>query len=186
MNINSNEFAQMYTRLYKVVFYFVILKLNSPEDAKDIASEVFLTAFRTWKEMPENDDICKKYLLITAKARVIDHFRLHHTNFSVNSARKFAVSDADQDEGSFFDNISSDEPLPEYHFEQAETRGEAMKMLNLVSGSDRDLLISRYIQDLSYKEIAEVYDIKEQTARKKVERALIKIQEQLKVAKVNK
>jgi RNA polymerase sigma-70 factor, ECF subfamily len=176
MTINSNEFSQMYTRLYKTVYYFVLFKINNPEEAKDIASEVFMTAFRTWGEMPENDEMCKKYLIVTAKSRIIDFYRRHHTNFSVNSTQKRFIenSEGSEDE-SFFERIASDEPLPETYFAKSEDSQSAIKLLNLVDGSDRQVLISRYIEDMTYKEMSEVYEMKEQSLRKKVERALEKI-----------
>lgn len=180
MNLDPANFEQIYNKWYKSVYYFVLFKIRDEEQSKDIASEVFLTAMRSWKEIPQEDAECRKRLFIIARSRTIDLFRSAHHNRSVSGLS------SGEEEGSFFDNQISDEPIPEEYFAQNEQKNLALNLLNLVSTEERDLLLSRFIEDMSYKELAEVYGMNEQALRKRVERALKKIQNNLDTTKHKK
>lgn len=180
MHLDSTRFEHIYHKWYKSVFYFVLFKIRDEEQAQDITSEVFLTALRSWKEIPEDDLECRKRLFIIAKSRTIDYFRSAHHNRSVSGLS------GNEEEDSFFDTQVSDEPLPEEYFVQNENRALVLELLNLVSPGERDLLTSRFIEDMSYKEIADVYEVNEQALRKRVERALKKIQNHLDATKHKK
>lgn len=173
MNLDSKQFEVIYSKWYKSVYYFVLFKIRDEEQSKDIVSEVFLTAMRSWKEIPQDDADCKKRLFIIAKSRTIDYYRSAHHNRSVSGLS------GNEEEDSFFDNQISEEPLPEEYFAMGESKNEALRLLNLVSPGERDLLASRFIEDLSYKELSDIYEIGEQTLRKRVERALKKIKDHL-------
>jgi RNA polymerase sigma-70 factor (ECF subfamily) len=93
------------------------------------------------------------------------------------------VSFDESDEENFFDRVASSEPLPEEYFSENESKQEVLKMLEILSPQDRDLLISRYVDDMSYKELSRVYEVSEQSLRKRVERALQKIKNHLGVGR---
>jgi RNA polymerase sigma-70 factor (ECF subfamily) len=170
MYLDSISFENMYTRWYPSIYHFVLFKIRDSEQSKDITSEVFLSALRSWKEVPEDELECRKRLFIIAKSRIIDYFRSAHHNRSVSGLS------GSGEEDSFFDNQISSEPLPEEYFAESEGKKLATELLNLVSPEERDLLVLRFIEDLSYKELVDIYEISEQALRKRVERALKKIQ----------
>jgi RNA polymerase sigma-70 factor (ECF subfamily) len=180
MNLDSRQFETVYNRWYKSVYYFIVFKIRDEEIAKDITSEVFLTAMKSWKEIPQEDERCRGYLFVIAKSRIIDYFRSAHYNRSVSG---MTVSFDESDEENFFDRVASSEPLPEEYFAENESKQEVLKMLEILSPQDRDLLISRYVDDMSYKELARVYEVSEQSLRKRVERALQKIKNHLGVGR---
>jgi RNA polymerase sigma-70 factor (ECF subfamily) len=165
MSLHSQAFESIYSRLYKTVYYFVLSKISDTEVASDLTQEVFLSAYRSWTEIPEQDT-ARKYLYIIARSRLIDYFRSAH--------RRHSFVPQMEDDESFFDQIDGGLPLQEDIFKESEHKAQALQILNTLKASDRDILVAKFIQDLSYKEISEVFGISEESARKKVERALKK------------
>ncbi len=175
MSINPQDFSLMYTRLYKVIYYFVLFKTKEPEVSKDIVQEVFFTAFKTWGEVFDEQK-SKAFLLVIAKSRIIDHFKSAHNRYTFVPSS----TDIEGEEVSYFENISSPEKIQEDWFEEGENKKIAMDMLEQISEKDRQILTARYLEDMSYREISQVYEISEESARKKVERALNKIRDNIK------
>jgi RNA polymerase sigma-70 factor (ECF subfamily) len=166
MDAHSKQFTQIYTDFYKLVYYFVFQKIGSKEIAEDITQETFLTAYKSWKEIPDKDS-CRNFLYIIARNRMIDYWRSAHNKYSV-------LPEVKEEGESFFDTFSASEKLQEDWFVETENSKKALQILNNLPEKDREILLVKFLQEMSYKEISSVYNISEESARKRVERALKK------------
>jgi RNA polymerase sigma-70 factor (ECF subfamily) len=140
---------------------------------------VFVTAYKTIHNWPKplQDHVAKKYLFIIARSRMIDFWKKASNRYEV---KNFEIMDQYGEEIDFFSNVQDDNPLPEELFEQNENKKLALKMLEILSPNDREIIILKYIEDLPYNEISEILKTSEEVVRKRVSRALQKVKESLK------
>ena len=139
-------FAQLYTHYRDSVYGFVYRMLNQPSISEDITHEVFLT----WIRRPQSYDPSKAGLLTffctIARRRIIDQLRRNG-----NSVEKEL---SDEDVASSF--IQSHEANPFEKLIQAEVAGLVEKAVASLPASQREVVLLREYEGLSYTEIAGV------------------------------
>ena len=158
--------------------YFILLNRTSKNNAQDITSSVLL---KIYKNLP-------KY-----KGTKIGEFKAWVYKITINTFSDFLRKNkrskllwfselfnkkngqdenVDSQEYYVFD-ISDNLQLTDTEKLQAEV--QARKILKKLAPQDRDFLLMRFYYGMSYKEIADVLQIKESTARKRMQRLLKKI-----------
>lgn len=165
------KFTSLHNRLYGKVFSFVRLRINDPEEVKDIVQDVFLKAFNSWKEIPE-ENTARNYLYIIAKQRMIDIWRSARNRLQTDLSNKYDDEGTEYGDVGNFDALSADEPLPEEVFAQNESKQEVMGLLNQLKIEERELLVLRFLEELEYRELAEIYKTTENNLRQRVSRGL--------------
>jgi RNA polymerase sigma factor (sigma-70 family) len=168
-SLDHNTFTAMYNRLYNKVYSYIRLRVSNVDDVEDITQEVFLSAFRSWKEMPD-DTVAKHFLFIIARSRMIDFYKSAHTRYSAKAKVEGMDDVVDP-----LDTYESNDPLPQDIFIKNENSHEVTKILNNLSGIDREIIVLRFMEEMSYEEISEVLQINIEAGRKKVSRILDKI-----------
>jgi RNA polymerase sigma-70 factor (ECF subfamily) len=176
-HIDHFAFSQMYHKFYHKIFGFVRMRINNFDDATDVVQDVFLTAYKTWSELPD-ENTSRNFLFIIARSKMIDFWRKAHNRYEIKNLDSFLS----EGEESFWDNIKDENPIPEEIFEQNHNKQAALKMLEVLSDLEKEIVTLKYIEELSYGEISEILKISEENARQRVSRALKKIKE--KVVKV--
>jgi RNA polymerase sigma-70 factor (ECF subfamily) len=174
VHIDHFAFSQMYHKFYHKIFGFVSMRVNNFDDATDVVQDVFLTAYRTWQVMPD-EKTAKNFLFIIARSKMIDFWRKAHNKHEIKNMDAFLG----EDDESFWDNIADENPIPEEIFQQNHNKNEAIKMLEVLNESEREIVTLKYIEELSYTEISEILKITEENARQKVSRAIKKIKEKV-------
>jgi RNA polymerase sigma factor (sigma-70 family) len=145
------DFSSLYERYAADVFRFALYLSGNRGDAEDITSETFVRAW-TAQDSIEMETV-KGYLFTIAKNLFLKGIR-HSSRHTV-----------------LHDNMP--DSLPSAH-EVAEQRDEFRAVLAEVQrlpAVDRAALIMRTLDELSYREIAQVLDISENSAKVKVHRA---------------
>jgi RNA polymerase sigma-70 factor (ECF subfamily) len=137
-----------------------------------------LTAYKTWGELPD-ENTCRNFLYIIARSKMIDFWRKAHNKYEIKNLDSFVA----EGEESFWDNIKDENPIPEEIFEQNHNKQAALKMLDVLSDFEREIVTLKYIEEMSYEEISEILKISQENARQRVSRAIKKIKE--KVTKVD-
>ena len=143
---DQKAYGELYDTYVAGIYRFISFKVNSKEEAQDLTSEVFLKA---WHYVLESRDIGSFSALLYRIARnlVIDFYR----------SRKHHVSLDDQiesDHESFAHPTDSGEQIRMLDIKVEATKVvEAMK---LMKEEYRDVLMLRYVEDLSISEIAEI------------------------------
>jgi RNA polymerase sigma-70 factor (ECF subfamily) len=159
---DKEAFIEAYDLYLDDIYRFIFFKVSSKEEAEDLSSSVFLKA---WNHIQNNNISDYKTLRALfykiARNLVIDHYRsnANKRDMSIDSDDNFIqIADERQDILSKIE-ISDD-------FDQVKTR-----MLDLKE-EYREVLILKYVNELSVTEIADVLDKKKGNVRVLVYRAL--------------
>jgi RNA polymerase sigma-70 factor (ECF subfamily) len=126
-------------------------RISKREDAADLVSEVFVTAWRRVEDVPSDPEASLRWLYSLARGAVANYRRGETRRTQLTTRLREAV------------RVSA--PASDHAFH------EAMELLTRVSDADRELLMLVHWEGLTLQEAAEVLGIKPATARKRAERA---------------
>jgi len=138
---DPDAFAQIYDEHVDVVYRSIYYKVGDPSVAEDLTAEVFAKAWERidrfqWRNVP-----VQHWLLRIARNMVIDHYR----------SRKRITSPLDE-----LGDTPSDDPSPE----ESVARDIEVASLGLALGhlpdEQRDVLILRFVEGYSHKDVAGV------------------------------
>lgn len=153
---DKSAFGRIYKeflpRIYRFVFYLV------PDNAiaEDITQDTFVKAWESLPRFSSKKGTIQSYLYAIARNTVIDH------------QRKKKESRLDMD---YAQQIGSGENL-ENMLINLERVSKVHEALSSLSKEDRDVVVLRYFEEMSYKEIAEVVNQTEGAIRVKTHRIL--------------
>src|SRR5579872_2549207 len=151
---HEKEFLQAYDELSSALFRYCFFKTRDRELAKDILQDTFM---KTWAYIQAGNKVknLKAFLYRSANNLIIDWYR----------KQKMLSLDALTEEG-------FDPPDPFSHTEIAAELEQAMKVLSTLEQSDQDIIIWRYVDELSVGEIAAILSEKENTISVRLHRAI--------------
>lgn len=157
----KNSFHEAYELHADALFRFSFYKLSDREKAKDIVQDTFV---RYWEYIAADGQVdnVKAFLYRIANNAIIDNYR----------KKKELSLDLLEDDG--FD--PADTETHEKMARSVDSR-TALALVNQLSDKDRGIVLMRYVDGLSVKEIAEVTDERENTISVKLHRALKQLQE---------
>jgi len=150
-------------KIYKTAYFF----LKNVDDAQDVCQITFINAYRHIKTFNETQSFFP-YLYRIAKNTCINHLRKKHS---------IPLPDPEQ--------IESD---PEYSPEQTAIKNYTIETVNRALArlpeNSKEILMLKYWNDLSYREIAEALSIPEGTvmsrlfyAREKLKNTIIQLED---------
>ena len=157
-------------RIYRAIYN----KVRERELAEDIFQETFVKIINTLKLGNYNEE--GKFLpwaMRIAQNLVIDYFR--------KSSRMRMVNERSSKNEDF--NIFSILKMEDPNVEQSMVRGELeqqmIQLLDHLPESQKDIIVKRIFQDLSFKEIADLEDISINTALGRMRYALINLRKMI-------
>ncbi|MBC7538581.1 MAG: sigma-70 family RNA polymerase sigma factor [Bacteriovorax sp.] len=145
-------FHELYRRFSQNVFSFLIKKLKNEADAEDLLQKIFIKIHES-KHLYNEKYKFEQWLFVIARTSVIDHFRSNK-----RYEKKIAsISSIDHSE-----NIESD-----------------IELINSIALDEvqKELLKMKYIDELSYKEMAGLLNKSESSLRKMVSRLVINLRQ---------
>ena len=152
----SEDFGQIYDQYVIRIYRFIFLKVSSQEIAEDLCSEVFV---RTLKKSQETSIAnMQAFLYRVARHVVADHYR-QETKVRIVSLEET------EEIGPFSDSLIDEVIL---HSEMEEVR----KALATLHDDYQNLIIWRYLDELSIPEIAQIEGKSEGSVRIGLHRAL--------------
>ncbi len=158
-------FEEAYEEYYDVVFKSVYMRMLSRENTEDVVQESFVRAMNSWNDFDEAKASVKTWLCTIAKNTMINYIRNNkkHENSSIDELNEagFEPGAEDKEIQSLIDDDAR----------------EAYELLKPLKPQDRELLVMRYVEEMSYKEIAEKVGSNDKAVAKKVERLLKKCRE---------
>ncbi len=134
------------------ILRFVYGMLKQKEASEDITQEVFITVYNKL-DMYDNKYSFLNWILQIAKNKTIDYTRKY---------RKVFESDIDE----AYD-ISSAEMGPEESIEFVETKEKVEKYLRTLDEIDKQIVILRYTEEITFKDIGEILNITETTVKRR-------------------
>ena len=162
MNLRK-EFSKIYDKYIDKIYRFVFLKVSSPEVAEDLTSETFLKGWMAFREQRTKNNKQRTkienppaFLYQIARNLVVDYYREKGRTQIVSADYRIIDPRIDLEEKA---NLSSD-------FE------EVRRALTNLKEDYQDVIIYRYLDELSVPEIAKVMQKSEGTVRVLLHRAL--------------
>jgi RNA polymerase sigma-70 factor (ECF subfamily) len=139
-------FGQLYDRHAPRIYRFIFLKTGNKNDTEDLTHEVFLAAWRTIKKYRAHENIpFTSWLYHIARNRVIDYYRTTKKTISLDEILK--------------GNTLPVELMSEAHHTITNALHSTFEMQIIMNAVGRlnddqqNVLIMRYVEDLSPKEI---------------------------------
>ncbi|OHA68533.1 MAG: hypothetical protein A3J68_00490 [Candidatus Wildermuthbacteria bacterium RIFCSPHIGHO2_02_FULL_48_16] len=151
------EFSKIYDTYNGKIYRFIYLKVESREVAEDLASEVFLSVWEAYKKSQKQIQNIQAYLYQIARNAVSDHH---------GSKRVRTVSVEEH-----ADIPNKEDPVEEQAMISLEIE-RIRGVLKELNNDYQDLIIWKYLDELSYPEIAQITGKTEDTVRVGVHRAM--------------
>lgn len=152
------DFEDIYQRFFKDVYLFVLAMSKNPNIAEEITQETFFKALKEIKHFRGNCSV-KSWLCQIAK------------NLYISYTRKKKAVHSD-----LLEEMPGSSDVEDICIQ----KGEALsiyKLLHCLDEPYKEVFTLRVLGDLSYKEIAEIFDKQENWARVTYHRARLKIRE---------
>jgi len=159
--VKKRQFVKFYDQYSPRLYRFICLKVNSPQDSEDLTSEAF---FRFWQNLTnKNEKIDNPQALLYRIANNLV------TDFYRKKSRTELITDPGED------NILTKIPDKTDLNEKTSLNSDMVKIreaLTKLKGEHQNIIIWRYLDDFSPKEIAQIMEKPEGTVRTLLHRAL--------------
>jgi len=154
----TEAFGQIYTLFAERIFRYIYLKVSNKEEAEDLTQQVFIRAWESIDSFKPLQNPVGSWFYAIAHNLIIDFYRKQKKDFSLDNENvKIEV----------IDPIDLNERLV-----IKEEAQKILKLINQLPEEHRDILFLRYIDDLSYQEIAKIIRKRPLTLRVLHHRAL--------------
>ncbi len=163
MIIDEREFEHIYEKFAQKIYVFCYFRVNSKEEAEDLAASVFV---RAWDYIVSDGKVTniQAFLYRIASNLIIDYYRKNRgqREISIDNPKNVIEITDDAD------------------IQQKTDQGIRVKKIrNLLSqlpDTYREVIILRYLDDMSVKEISRVLKSSENNISVRLHRAIEKIQ----------
>jgi RNA polymerase sigma-70 factor (ECF subfamily) len=167
---DKEAFAKVYDLHIDEIYRFIFFKVSNTEEAEDLTSAVFL---KTWNYLQkdnqdENYDSLRPLLYKIARNTVIDHYRKTSLKERTNIALDSKISPVDI--------VDEKQDI----VKQAEISSDlkiVQEKINELKEEYREIILMRFVQELSFKEIALILNKSRGNARVLAFRALKALRE---------
>jgi RNA polymerase sigma-70 factor (ECF subfamily) len=152
------------------IFHYILSKIKNREVANDIFQDTFIKVIKTLKSGNYNEE--GKFLpwvMRISHNLVIDFFRRE------NKVRMISESSSSSDEFNVFYLLKDDGLNIEQKITKDEIEYQVTNFIQYLPESQREILMMRIYQDMSFKEIADLKDISINTALGRMRYAVMNI-----------
>ena len=172
---DADAFEHIVKKYEKKVYNLALRYLKNRDDALDLSQEVFIQVYNNLAQF-RGDSQFSTWIYRVTYNKCVDMLR------KTQKLRRNVVMSTDDE--NFFETRDRRASIEE-NYEGRETLVTVMKIIDTLPSEQRDVVILRYIKDLSYSQIADVHEIAEGTVKSRLNRARLKIKEQLKESGTN-
>ena len=157
---NAKDLEKAFELWNVAIYRYVYSRLRSQGIAEDITQEVFIKAWRSRDTFHKHKSSLKNWLYAIATNTIRDYLR--------SQMNRPEVSPLEED-------LPSTEDKIEKSIQQKEVTNFVFEKLKLLSNREQELLLLRYREDISIKEIAKVLDLKYSATKVAIHRATEKL-----------
>lgn len=151
-------------RVYNLCYRFT----NSSDDAQDLTQEVFIKVYRTLASYDLQKGAFITWLTTLTRNLLVDHFRRSRQD-RVTDSIDSSYRD-DDDSPSLSERLEDKGPSPDDRLASQETQRIVRQALTRIAPDLREAVILRDLQDMDYKEIAQVLRVPEGTVKSRINR----------------
>ena len=142
------------------LFRFAYMRIGIREDAEDVVQEVLLSVFRRLRDKTSMDNV-EQYLIRAISNACIDYSRRNHLKIvPIGMAEQLTVDEGDRQIHKEFIRIN--------------------RLLNSLPLEQSEIVRLKCYDDLTFKQIAELQDIPEATAKSRYRYAIQHLQQMMK------
>ncbi|MFA6417235.1 MAG: RNA polymerase sigma factor [Patescibacteria group bacterium] len=163
MAIKQDNFLAYYNQFKDKIFNYFLYRIGFDKAlAEDLTSEVFVKALKAFASFDENQKF-QSWIYAIAHNHLINHY--------TRSGRATVPLEELED---FIPDASDNQFEEKYEAEQV------LQVIDEMADSDRDILRFRFVDELDYREIADILCKEEGAIRTQVSRSLEKLRQKLK------
>ena len=166
INGDNNSFEILLNRHKNRVFAFIMSKIKNKDLSEDIFQDTYVKVVNSLQKGKYNEE--GKFLpwvMRIAHNLVIDHFRKQKKMQMIRSNNEFDIFDVIKDS-----KINADEKLI-----KDQIFSDLNSLIDKLPSDQKEVLRMRYYEELSFKKIAEYFDISINTALGRMRYALINL-----------
>jgi RNA polymerase sigma-70 factor (ECF subfamily) len=156
--------ASQHRRIYAICYRFT----GSGSDAEDLTQEVFLKLYKNLTSFDTQKGSFQTWITTLARNLLVDHFR--RTRLDRASDSLDASFDGEPDGPTMADRLADPRPSQEHHVASLQLKASVQSALKQLSPELREAVILRDLEDMDYKEIAQVLRIPEGTVKSRISR----------------
>jgi RNA polymerase sigma-70 factor (ECF subfamily) len=156
LNGNVDSFNILVNKYEVMILKFVYNMIRDREASEDITQEVFITVYNKLY-MYNSSYKFSNWILQISKNKCIDYIRKYKRVYEAN------LED--------IKDLATHEMSPEQSAEFKETKETILKFINELHDADRQILILRYTQEMTFLDIAEVLDMSESAVKRRYYKA---------------
>lgn len=160
---NRDAFGPLYEKYFERVFLYIFKKLGDQDTTGDVCQTVFLKAMMNIDKYQDRGLPFGAWLFRIASNEVNMYFRKSKKTFVVEIEESGLV------------NMMKELDVSEEKVKELELQEKLINILNKIKPEQSELIDLRFFQGMSFKEIADIYDITEANAKMKTYRLLEKI-----------
>lgn len=156
-------------RIYRICYRFT----GSASDAEDLTQEAFLKMYRNLASFDPDKGGVTTWLSTLTRNLLVDHYRRTHMERSSDSLDETYGGDDEAGSGSGpakVERLADAGKNPEQHVAGLELRAQIQRALQELSPELREAVILRDLEDLDYKEIADILGIPQGTVKSRISR----------------
>ncbi len=154
---NQEAFGMLYDYYIRTIYNFIYYKTFHKETAEDLTSTTFFKALKNISSVDPEKSF-RSWLYKIAQNTVLDHFRTNRSTTDIDEFWDLA------DDTDIVENIDDTDIIK-----------SVKKHINALPPEDRDIIIMRVWQELSYKEIAEILGKTEASCKMAYSRSVKKL-----------
>ena len=156
--------TSQHRRIYAICYRFT----GSASDAEDLTQDVFIKLFRNLASFDTQKGSFQTWITTLARNLLVDHFRRTRQDRVTDSLD--ITLDGDASSPTMADRLADTRPSQEAHTSGLELRAKIQQALSQLSPELREAVVFRDLEDMDYKEIAQVLHIPEGTVKSRISR----------------
>jgi len=159
---NTENFDQLYDKYVKKIFNFIYYKTHHKETAEDLTSDTFMKALTKIHDFDESKGAFSTWLYQIARNTVIDFYRTKKSNLNIDD---------------IWDLADGEDILRD--LDTAKKLTEVKKYLKTLKVEQREIVILRVWEGMSYKEISEAVGKTEASCKMAFSRTIERLREDM-------
>jgi RNA polymerase sigma-70 factor (ECF subfamily) len=144
----ASAFGLLYDKYQPQIYRFIYLKVSHREEAEDLTHQVFLKSWERIDEYKPQGFPFSAWLYRIARNLIVDHYRLKKNNLGIDEAVELKI----------------DDPIALTTEKKLDIE-KVKKAVNQLSPKYQDVIILRFIEELSPKETASILNKTEISVR---------------------
>ncbi len=165
---DSQAWQQLVTSQHRRIYAICYRFTGSGTDAEDLTQDVFLKLYKNLSSFDTQKGSFQTWITTLARNLLVDHFR--RTRLDRASDSLDVSFDGEDGSPTMGDRLADNRPSQEQHVAGLELKASIQSALKQLSPELREAVILRDLEDMDYKEIAQVLRIPEGTVKSRISR----------------